>query len=193
MLFSVSVSNSAFSERILEGLSFDPVSPLIYKSRIFLIPDDKQNIASEILGKYKFKEVDKLLLSKLYPLKKFDTSEMLQEQIDSSLEYAEKCDKAANLIFYKEKREPLLHEAEIHKAYANYTKSISSADLKPYLIKTIVFNRKTGAYRIYLKGNSLVVRHGSLGATTYTAKPLIILVFTERTINDVEVYSNIAQ
>lgn len=193
IFFSMAVSSNAFSERILEGLSFDSVSPLIYKSRIYLIPEDKQAIASDMLGKNKFKEVEKLSLRKLYPSKKFDTNEMLKQQIDSSLEYAEKCDKIANLPMFKEKRESLLHEAEMHKAYANYTKSISSVDLKPYLIRTVVFNRKTGAYRINLNGNSLVVRHGSLGTTTSTAKPLIILVFTERTINDVEVYSNIAQ
>jgi hypothetical protein len=171
---------------------FDRNAPPVFSSRILRVPDSSQRKALEILGKNEFLLLEKDLLTQLFPARTFDTKQMLVEQAAAATAYAKKREDEAAIPFFASSKDWMTAEAEAHRDLARYTLSLPSL-LFPYLVKSKVYFEGTGGFFIALKGNTLIVNHGSLGRTAPPLRELAIVVFLEKKITAVSVSAGMAE
>jgi len=185
-------STCVFAQVLPNSEKFEPERIAISRSRVFRVPDSMQRRAQQILGFAKFDPAAPAIVDELFGHQIFDTKSMLEAQAAAAEEYAVQREKEAAEPFFNDSREWMLAHARAHRAYADYTRKLSS-DLKPYLVKSKVYFEGTGGYLVTLCGSLLKVSHGSLGHSTPPQKTVVILVFLERDIDSVEVSASIAE
>jgi hypothetical protein len=171
---------------------FDRNTPPVFSSRIVRVPDSSQSKALEILGKNELILLEQGPLAQLFPDRTFDTKQMLVEQAAAATAYAKKREHEAAIPFFASSKDWMTAEAKAHRELAHYTLSLPPL-LFPYLVKSKVYFEGTGGFFVALKGNTLVVNHGSLGRTTPPLKELAIVVFLEKKISRISVSAGIAE
>jgi hypothetical protein len=175
------------------GEIFSPaVRVPIHKSRIIRLPDSVQAKALAALGNMNFIPVSPELLKELFPGTRFDTARMLSEQATAADEYAKKREDEAADPFFAKSRIRMLEEATAHRELARYTRSIFP-ELFPYLVKAEVYFEGTGNFDVTLRGDELVVYHGSLGHSTPPKRRVVVLVFSERKVKTLKLGSGMAE
>jgi hypothetical protein len=172
--------------------NFDASTPPVFASRIVRVPNQMHARALEILGQDDFLLITPAVLSELFLGERFDTARMLDDQATAAIAYAEKREREAAMPFFAQSKGWMLEQAEAHRAYARYTRSLSP-NLFPYLLRSKVYSEGTGAFTIILERTSLRVRHGSLARNTPPLKQLPIVVFLERKIDAVSFAAHIVQ
>jgi hypothetical protein len=180
--------------RAIASSPFRPREAPIYESRIFVVAKPLHAKAQALLGERAHLEVAPDVAAALLPEASLDPEEMLDAQEEAADAYAELQESQAADPFFASARTSLVEDAKAHRELARYTDGLAPEALRPYLVKAEAYFEGTGALKVALKGDQLMVHHGSLGETTPpVTQPLFVVVFVEREIEHVVVSAGVAQ
>jgi hypothetical protein len=173
---------------------FRPREAAIYESRIFVVAKPLHAKAQALLGQGELALVSADVAAALLPDASLDPEEMLDAQEEAADAYAELQESNAADPFFASARTSMVEDAKAHRELARYTDELSPEALRPYLVKAETYSEGTGALSVALKGNQLMVHHGSLGATTPSmTQTVFVVVFVERKIEHVVVAAGVDQ
>jgi hypothetical protein len=165
----------------------------IYKSRVLRVDDERHRIALSLLGGKNFLALSSGQIADLFPDRRVDVSAMLKEEIAVAIAYAEKREREYSMPFFSS-LDWMKRTAELHRAHAAYLRTLFGR-LSPYLVKSEVYSEGTGGNSVTLDLDKgiMTVGHGSLGRGPVSRRFVPIVVFAERSVENVIVKVSAAQ
>lgn len=187
------LSSSCFAQRPVYhyGEAFDPNLMPVLGSRIFRVPEQKENAALKILKTKKFVKLDAKELVQLFDGKNFDTKAMIAAQAKEANDYAAKREKEAIDPFFADAKHWMIKTAKDYRKLAEHTLKLPHP-LQPWLVLAEGHFEGTGSFTVHLAGSILKVTHGSLGSSSNLHK-IPVVIFVEKELQDVQTASSLAR
>lgn len=164
----------------------DQIKP-IHSWRILTIDPSNRTAALDALGNREVLMVSQPQLERLFSQQNIDPSTLLKNEIDATVEYAEKRESELKVPAFA-KNSSMREEAELHRSHAKYLSGLTGK-LAPYLVraKFCSKHKESGlSASINLRTGSLKISQGCLSRATIIPWVEPVVVLSEVPVTKVE-------